>query len=661
MNKLILTKKRQAMLESVNVYNLNDLMAYYPMRYEVNRPMKYSELIKDQRVCIIGRLVSFARTSRFGRMAVNNFQVLLDDEIIKVAIYNRPWLRFDMDHPILIVGKYIGNNKIQATNAIQNYSEDRHLGIVPIYHLSADMSQNDIRNIMLKNQELMIEEAIDIIPSSFLLRHQLCTKKEAITGIHFPKDHSVVKRALAYLKYEEFLKFYTVLALNKQRIINHLKEKKEYDLNKVEAFIDRLKFKLTDDQSRALNDILNDLRSDKLMYRLLCGDVGSGKTIVAAIALYANSLAGYQGVMMVPTEILAKQHYHSFKELFNDEISIEVLYSSISNIKKKEIVENLASGKIDILIGTHALFQETLNYHNLGLIITDEQHRFGVRQRQELKTKGKYSDFLSMSATPIPRTLASAIYGDIDVSTIVSMPKERKGCSSYLLNQNSITTILKDLINRLANHEQIYVVASSIEDNELKTKSVLSLYEHLKQLFKPYAVNFIHGKMSTEEKDRVMNDFIDNKIQVLVSTTVIEVGVNVKNATTMVVYDAERFGLSQLHQLRGRIQRGNLKGYFYMLTNSKDPQVLSRLKVIEGSNDGFKIAYEDLKLRGPGDMLGIRQSGLPGLVLGNLFDDQKIIEAAKKDANEIVLNHELVENKEFIEYLSDNYLQQHID
>ena len=451
---------------------------------------------------------------------------------------------------------------------------------------------------------------------------------------------------MARLKYEEFLRFYLSLEILNDNNKVDIKEKKNFDKDKLEKFIARLPFTLTIDQNKAVLDILNDMQSNKPMYRLIQGEVGSGKTVVAMIALYANYLSGYSGTLMAPTEILAKQHYLSFKESFKNELKIELLTSNSEN--SKEIKERLRNGDIDILIGTHALFQEDVIFNNLGLVITDEQHRFGVKQRRALKEKGKNVDFILMSATPIPRTLANSLYGNMDISSIVSIPSSRKGCDTYLIKRNSIIDILSDLKEELNKGHQIYIVGSAIEASDsYGGKDVNGLYESLKDVFKPYNVGLLHGKKTSEEKDAIMDDFNQNKIQVLVCTTVIEVGINVKNATVMVIYDAERFGLSQIHQLRGRVQRGDQKGKCYLLTSSSDTETLKRLEILEKTNDGFKISEEDLRLRGPGDILGTRQSGLPAFILGDIFNDNNIIEACKQDSKTIINYLDDVSNKIF--------------
>ena len=452
------------------------------------------------------------------------------------------------------------------------------------------------------------------------------------------------------MKYEEFLRFYLALAILKGNTAKNGKAAKHFDDDKVNDFISNLGFELTEDQHKAKDDILSDLKSERIMYRLVQGEVGSGKTAVAMIGLYANYLAGFQGALMAPTEILAKQHYLSLKKQFERYgLRVGVLYSSMNN--EKQVKQQIKDGEIDIIVGTHALFSEDVEYKKLGLVIADEQHRFGVRQRQALKDKGTDCDFILMSATPIPRTLASSIYGDMDISTIASLPKGRKGCKTYLIRKNSIADILPDIKNCLNEGRQVYIVAAAIERSDnYKAKDVNGLYESLKEVLSPYKLGLLHGKMSSQEKDEIMESFNRNEVQVLVSTTVVEVGVNVANATMMIIYDADKFGLSQLHQLRGRVQRSDYEGTCYLLTDNKDQDVTQRLNILCQSNDGFKISYEDLKLRGPGDILGTRQSGIPAFILGNLIEDTKFIDAARDDAHEIMNS---LDKKEYKDYYDE--------
>lgn len=650
LSELKLTEKRKYICERLDLKNSDDILRYYPFKYENYTLTEYKDFRIGERVFFEGELLSYPSAFRFKRnLTKTTFKVLYEEEEIVVTIFNRPWIKGVKENAkIVIVGKYDGNNKVTASNY---FTKDINslLGIQPVYSLKEGIKQNEIKNLIEYTMNKCFNSLQDNIPEDLIKSHRLIDLKSALLNIHRPQSDYDLRLALARLKYDEFLNFYLSLEVLKGNTIYDVKQNKIFDQTIIDSFIKELPFSLTTDQLKSLEDIINDLKSPKPMYRLLQGEVGSGKTIVALLALYANYLAGYQGTLMAPTEILAKQHYVTFKEFFKNKLNIGLLYSNCSN--SEQIKEDLKAGKIDILIGTHALFQEDVTFNKLGLVIADEQQRFGVKQRRSLKEKGENVDFLLMSATPIPRTLATSIYGDLDISTISTLPSDRKGCDTYLINRNSIIDIIPKLKEELNNGRQIYIVCSAIDASDnYSGKDASGLYNSLIDVFMPFKMGLIHGKLKTNEKDEIMNAFINNEINVLVSTTVIEVGVNVKNATVMVIYDADRFGLSQLHQLRGRVQRGSHKGACYLLTDSKDTDVKKRLNVLVKTNDGFEISSEDLRLRGPGDILGTRQAGLPAFILGNIFEDTKIIEGAKKDAKFICDN---LNKPDYLNYYQD--------
>lgn len=662
LSNLKLTNKRLEICSRLDLKNSEDILSYYPFKYEQYNIIRYKDFKEGEQVFFEGELLTSPSVYRYaGRRSVTRFKVLYEEEEISVSIFNRPWIRnIKLNSKITILGKYEGNNKVVANNYfLKDINEIK--GIIPFYSLKNDITQNEVRKLIeytfVKTKDSIVED----IPSAFIKEHQLISKEEALYNIHFPLSHENLKKSLARLKYEEFLKFYIGLNYLKSTSIDSSKRTKIFKQKDVDTFIDELPYELTKDQLCATKDILNDLSSNKTMHRLLQGEVGSGKTAVSMIALYANYLAGYQGALMVPTEILAKQHFESFSSQYkNTNCKIDLLYSNSSNMK--EIKEKLKKGEIDILIGTHALFQEDVEFNKLGLVIADEQQRFGVKQRRALMEKGENPDVLLMSATPIPRTLASSMFGDSDVSTIETMPSNRKGCKTFLIKKNSIVDIIDELKEELAKGRQMYIIASVIDpSSNVSAKDANTLYESLIDAFKPYKLGLLHGRMTNDEKDRIMNDFNQNMIQILVSTTVVEVGVNVKNATTMVIYDAERFGLAQLHQLRGRIQRGNIEGKCYLLTSSKEEDALKRLNVLVKTNNGFEISFEDLRLRGPGDILGTRQSGLPAFILGNIVEDTKFIDAARADALKICSNLNDKENKFIYDKIALNAKNNSID
>jgi len=655
-----LTDKRKQICEKLDFKDSKDILSYYPFRYEYIVKTAYADFKIGEQVCFEAELISYPSTFRYGKLNSTKFKVLYDDEELSITIFNRPWIRnIKMNESITIIGKYDGNNKVTATNYYEKPIEEVE-GIIPLYPSKDGISQNEIKKLINLAYENSEDELIDDIPNNLIENHHLISYKQAIKNIHNPGNTNLLKQAISRLKYEEFLRFYVALDIIKGDSNKNIKNNKKFDINKVNDFISSFPFTLTSDQIKCKDDILSDIASNRIMYRLIQGEVGSGKTAIAMIGLYANYLSGYQGALMAPTEILAKQHYESLCNSLSDfGVKIAVLYSAMDN--EKQVKEDIKNGKYDIIVGTHALFSKDVDYNNLGLVIADEQHRFGVKQRRSLKDKGNNVDFLLMSATPIPRTLASSIYGDMDISTIETLPLNRKGCKTYLIKKNSIVDILDELKEKLKQGRQIYIIAAAIEKSDnYKAKDVTGLYNALKSELSPYTVSLMHGKLTSEEKDQIINDFNQNNIQVLISTTVVEVGVNVKNATMMVVYDADKFGLSQLHQLRGRIQRGEHEGTCFLLTDSKQKETLDRLNVLCQTNDGFKISYEDLKIRGPGDILGTRQSGLPTFVLGNLIEDSKFIEAARNDAKDICANLSDIENERYytkiMELAATNYI-----
>lgn len=658
LEQLKLTDKRKEICKRLDFKDSIDILRYYPIRYEQNVLTHFNDFVVGEKVVFEGELISYPSTFRFrGNLSRTNFKVLYEEEEINITVFNRPWVKANNDKKIVIVGKYEGNNKVTATNFYTKDIEEI-LGINGIYSIKEGIKQSEIKKLV--EYTFKKYDIEDLIPSDLLEKHCLIDLKSALYNIHFPRCVNDLKTAMARLKYEEFLRFYLALEINQGDFESNQKKAKDFDINIINDFINKLPFKLTVDQNKAIDDILKDLKSNKCMYRLIQGEVGSGKTLVAFVSLYANYLAGYQGALMVPTEILASQHFESFINYFKDEIKVALLTSSSMNTK--EIKDKLKKGEIDVVIGTHALFSEDVSFDNLGLVITDEQHRFGVKQRKALLEKGKNVDFILMSATPIPRTLASSLYGNMDISSIMSMPSGRRGCDTYLINKNSIVDIMPFLKKELDNGRQIYIVASSIEQTDKYSgKDVVGLYNALKDEFGNYKVSLLHGKMKAQEKEEVMSSFKENKCQILITTTVIEVGVNVKNATVMLIYDSDRFGLSQIHQLRGRIQRGEYRGTCYLLTNSKEKDTLNRLDVLCKTNDGFKISEEDLKIRGPGDILGTRQSGLPTFILGNIFTDTKIIEASKEDIKYILSNLNDKSYKKFYEDVSKSMTSTYVD
>lgn len=637
--RLKLTSKRLTVLHQLGLYTTDDLLMYYPYRYETITSSAFADWKIKDKVWFEGEVVQLPRSWRKGRLVTTTFQVRSQEQILTITIFNRPWAKsLNLNQSLTIQGVYQGNSKVTAIS-YDTKPLAEHAAITPIYSIKAGIRQKTLQTIIYSVLNQLQDEIIDDIPDEFRQAYRLLTLKVAYRCIHIPSSMIEVQAAVRTLKYAEFLRFFTAIQLMRSTDgIRITKKPKIFSSKKIQQAIQSLSFELTADQKDTLEKILNDMGSTHTMYRLVQGDVGCGKTVVATLALYAAFLSGYQGAMLAPTEILARQHYISVNQVLAPfGVKTEVLYSALTPAKKKEILEDVASGKINILIGTHSMIQDSVTFHKLGLTIADEQQRFGVSQRKALKQKGEQVDFLLMSATPIPRTLAASLFGDMDVSTIETMPAGRITPVTTLVKENSFRTVLDDVKCLLKSGRQLYVICAAVDENEeYHVRNVYDTTESIQKLFPQYKVACLHGRMTADEKQAIMQAFNTNDIQILVSTTVVEVGVNVVNATGMIIYDADRFGLSQLHQLRGRIQRGSEQGYCWLLTASHEERVLQRLDVLVKSNNGFEISYEDLRLRGPGDILGTRQSGVPDFILGNIVEDTAMINRARKDALKVM-------------------------
>jgi len=620
-------------LNKLNITSVEELLMHYPFRYDVIKKTDITNLQDEDKVIIDGIIETNPNVFYFSRKKdKTSFKLNTNDLLLNIVIFNRGFLKskLSIGTTITVIGKYDKrNNNVVASEIRFERLQDKE-EIEPVYHITNGITGKQINNI-IKNIDI---DVLDYIPEYINDKYKLLSKKEAIKEIHFPTTINKLKQARTKLKYEELFLF--MLKINYLKNKNHKEGlKKIIDYNKVQELINNLPFELTKDQLKSVEDIYNDMVDIKQMNRLLQGDVGSGKTIVSFISLYMNYLAGYQGSLMAPTEILAIQHYNNIKKILPD-LNIELLTGKTKTKEKNEILKKLKNNEIDILIGTHSLISENVIYNNLGLVITDEQHRFGVNQRANLKNKGTNPDILYMSATPIPRTYALTIYGDMEVSNIKTMPNGRKEVKTLLKKDSEIKSVLELMYKELKNNHQVYVIAPLIESNEeSEMENVYELEEKMNKAFgKLYKVGILHGKMSNKEKDEVMNDFKDNKIQILVSTTVIEVGIDVKNATVITIFDSYRFGLSALHQLRGRVGRSSLESYC-ILISSKETE---RLNVLTKTTDGFKISEEDFKLRGSGDLFGIRQSGDMNFKLADLKNDYNMLLKAKEDSDYFIKN-----------------------
>lgn len=627
--------KTLSCLNKLEIYNICDLIEYYPFRYEVLSRSNIEVLNQDDRIIIDGIVETKPTVFRFkGNMNRMNFNISTNSNIFKVTIFNRAFLikNIDIGNIVTVIGKYdLKNNTIIANDIMFSPLSDKPT-IIPIYRTTSGLAKKTLHKIILN--ALTLVKPIDYIPKS--IENSFISKDISLLNIHDPKDIDNLKKAMIRLKYEELFVF--MLKINYLKLINKnntLGYDRKVNTKYMEDILKNLPFNLTIDQLKVMGEIIKDLNSKNRMNRLLQGDVGSGKTIVALISSYLMAKSNYQTAFMAPTELLAKQHYDNSLKLFKD-IKIRLLIGSTPKKEKESIYEEIKSKKVDLVIGTHALLNEGLEFNNLGLIITDEQHRFGVNQRTTLRNKGNMPDILYMSATPIPRTYALTIYGDMDISTIKTLPKDKKEIITYIKEPKELKEVLFKIKEELDKGYQVYVVAPLIEDEENKD-SVKKLENRYKLAFKSNNIEMIHGKMKQDKKDSIMKDFLNKKIDILISTTIIEVGIDVKNATMMVIHDADMFGLSTLHQLRGRVGRSNIQSYCILIGNKSNP----RLNIMKSTTDGFKISESDFELRGSGDLFGIRQSGDLSFKIADIKKDYKILLKAKEDSLNFLNNENL--------------------
>lgn len=622
-------------LNNLGIYSAEDLIRNYPYRFlifakrDINNPKYYDEFVSDGIVESMPTLNFFR-----GKMNRLTFRCNVQNKIVKVVIFNRAFLKQNIiiGKEVTIIGKYDPKKEtIVATNIrLGNLNK---VEIEPVYHLCKGITSKQM-NAFIKKALSVVKENNNI-PKELISKYNLMSEDEAIRIIHNPKDEESLKTALKTLKYEEIFTYMKNIKLLKIKNEVHKDVyKKEVSLNMVNDFINSLPFKLTSDQEKIVFKMLDEICGDTLMNRLLQGDVGSGKTIVAFIISYALYTGGYQTSFMAPTEVLARQHYKNACDLFKDtNFKVGLLTGKMTLKEKRKVYEKIEKNEIDMLIGTHALISDKVVWNNLGLVITDEQHRFGVNQRQTLKNKGLNVEVLMMSATPIPRTYALTIYGDTDTSSIKTKPSGRIPVITKVKKEDEIKDVLEGIYKALKNQNQVYVIAPMIEENDDSNyANVYDLKRKFNLAFKNYNVEVLHGKMTNEEKEKVMDEYAKGNIDILISTTVIEVGVDVKNATVMVIFDADRFGLSTLHQLRGRVGRNSLQSYCYLISD-KDTK---RLKIMEEENDGYKISEADFKLRGQGDLFGSRQSGTLSFKLSDVRKDYDLLVKVRDDVNELV-------------------------
>ena len=642
-------EKTSKILNKLGIFTDDDLINYYPYRYNV---YNFSNELIDNSTLIINviiesnPIVSYIKKN-FNRLS---FRARYNERIFNVVIFNRAYLKTNLTigKNITIIGKYDFKKNIFTSSDIKfNVTNGQ---IEPVYHLTKGITNNTISKLIKDNfNNIYIK---DSLPSNIISKYNLLSKKDALYSIHFSNDLKMVHYAKNRLIYEELFDFSFKMNYFKNQNIRKDKEPKNIDINKINEFKKLLPFSLTTDQDNAYNEIVQDMSSNKKMNRLLLGDVGSGKTVVAVGAIYANFIAGFESTLMAPTEVLATQHYFSIKKILDKfNVAVELITGSMSKKEKEAIYKRVQNKEIDLLIGTHSLLNENIIFNNLGLVITDEQHRFGVHQRFTLEDKSKCPDILYLSATPIPRTYAMTIYGDLDISYIKTKPTGRKDIITKVKKNSDIKEVLGLMLEQIKLGHQIYVVSPLVEEDEsLNLTSINLLKEKLSLAFKNlFRIEIIHGKMKTSEKESIMNDFKNNQIKILIATTVIEVGIDVSNATMMVIFNAERFGLATLHQLRGRVGRSDLQSYCYLISDSDN----DRLKVMEESNDGFYISQKDFEMRGHGDLFGVKQHGDMSFKLANLKNDYNILLFANEDAKKFIDSKEYL-NNEYYKDLAQN-------
>lgn len=647
-------------LRTLGICSIYDLLFYFPYRYDELASLPLDQLMDGQKVMLKGIVATTPYQNFFGyHKSRVSFKMRIDHDIIMVNFFNQPWLtkQLEIGQEVAIYGKYnLAKQSLSAYKLVaKSHGDD---GMAPVYSVN--------RHIKQKKLQSLIDEAIaeygsqigNAVPDWLRKKYQLMSDQELVKGMHHPKSPAQAKAARRSAVFREFFIFQMQMALMASSNRQHQGQAKKYDLKEIAALTKALPFDLSPDQKQAINEIFADMFVDRQMHRLLQGDVGSGKTIVAVFAIYGAITAGYQAALMVPTEILASQHFKKIDDLLRPfGVRVALLTGSTKAMERREIYKELADGTINCVIGTHALIQDKVAFKKLGLVIIDEQHRFGVAQRLALLNKGDHPDLLAMTATPIPRTLALTVYGDMDLSEIRHLPAGRKPIISSWKTSSEMDQVYALMREQLARGFQIYAVTPLISESAtIDLENAEELYKKLAHDFPGQHVVLLHGQMSGEEKEEIMSQFSAGQIDILVATSVIEVGVDVANANMMVIFDADRFGLSQLHQLRGRIGRGQTQSYCVFLADPKTAAGKQRMQIVAATTNGFKLAEEDLKMRGEGDLFGKAQSGLPEFKVGNAVTDYKTLVAAKEVASEIVASDpdlagdELADLKRVLDY-----------
>ena len=634
--------KRLAVLNELNINTIEDLILYLPTRYEDNTIIDLTEAEDQSIVTVVGEVYSSPTVAFFGRNKSKlTVHLMVNNIAVKCVFFNQPYLKkkIELHGKVIVKGKWLRNKQEINGNRMffneENINEDEQFE--PVYRIKEGIKQKPLRDMI---RQVLDEVTIhEWLSQDLRDKYKLETLEQTLKALHFATDkQSLLKARRTYAFTELFLFELRMQWLNRLEKTSDEAVEIDYDIEKVKQFINNLPFELTDAQKSSVNEIFRDLKAPIRMHRLLQGDVGSGKTVVAAICMYALKTSGYQSALMVPTEILAEQHAESLVDLFGDTMNVALLTGSVKGKKRKVLLQQLAEGSIDCLIGTHALIQEDVVFNNVGLVITDEQHRFGVNQRQLLREKGAMTNVLFMTATPIPRTLAISVFGEMDVSSIKQLPRGRKPIITSWSKHEAYEDVLNQMTNELKKGRQAYVICPLIESSEHleDVQNVVALFESLKDYYGEQRVGILHGKLSSDEKDAVMQRFSDHEIDILVSTTVVEVGVNVPNATFMMIYDADRFGLSTLHQLRGRVGRSDQQSYCVLIASPKTEVGIERMNIMTQTTDGFELSERDLEMRGPGDFFGVKQSGLPDFLVANVVEDYKMLEVARDEAAELI-------------------------
>lgn len=634
-------EKKQSLFNKMGIYSIWDLIYKFPRSYEDRRTFHTIDSAPASASCCINAVIRGNVIEKRLKKTMSLYILRVEDStgVMNIKWFSSPFnkhkIKRGMKYSFYGIVEEAGSLKEMVLKDMEPCGEQNLIGrILPMYSLTQGLSQKDFRKALSFALD-KIEVIYETLPNSIVEKNSLMPLWDAVRQLHNPTDPDILSKARYRLAFEEL--FILILAMKRMRIISNITTQViARDTKCAAEFAGALPFVLTDDQKKVINDICTDFKSGKPMNRLIQGDVGSGKTVVAAAAAYIMSKNGYQSAFMAPTEILATQHYHAFLNFFkNTGVTIGLLTGSSKN--KDEIISNISNGVYDIIIGTHALIEDRIKFKKLGLCITDEQHRFGVKQRARLSENNAYPHVLVMSATPIPRTLSLVLYGDLDVSVISSAPAGRQKVDTFCINETLRSRLNGFIEKQVKLGQQCFVVCPLVEESEkIEAISGTQMFEKLKKTFPQFNVAFLHGQMSAEEKDKIMKDFRDKAYQILVSTTVIEVGIDIPNATLMVIENAERFGLSQLHQLRGRVGRGNNKSYCVLVSDTRSDESKERMKIMCHSSDGFEIAQKDLEMRGCGEFFGTRQHGVPELKVANLFTDLPIVEHAQQVCDDIL-------------------------